>query len=434
MKHLLTLLITFAALIAAARTTAQTEVTDNHRLSASNHTVYPITDDALAPTLTQPPAGYEPFFINHYGRHGSRWLSNKETYERPVEQLKKARRDGKLTPQGEQLLQVLEQVQNASLLRTGDLTDIGAEQHQAIARRMLKNFPAVFRGNARIDARATVVLRCILSMQNETMTLRAANPRMNITTDASYHDMHYTSYGYGPDTLFTPIRKATTHITDSLYHTLIKPQRFISMLVNDTAYANHEMHPYRLMRDVFQIVGSLQNHHRFEHINLFKLFTNEEIFTLWRLRNIYWYVRWANAEANGNRMPFATRELLRNIIYTADTTINANTRGAALRFGHDTIILPLACLMGIDSIGYNTADLDNLHLHWQDYRIIPMAANMQMIFYRPTTGTGDILVKVLYNEHEATLPVHTDNPPYYRWSDLRQFYLNKLDTPINLNP
>ena len=126
--------------------------------------------------------------------------------------------------------------------------------------------------------------------------------------------------------------------------------------------------------------------------------------------------------------------VLANGLTTADTTINANTRGAALRFGHDTIILPLACLMGIHSIAYNTADLDNLHLHWQDYRIIPMAANMQMIFYRPTTGTGDILVKVLYNEHEATLPVHTDNPPYYRWSELRQFYLNKLDTPINLNP
>ena len=59
-----------------------------------------------------------------------------------------------------------------------------------------------------------------------------------------------------------------------------------------------------------------------------------------------------------------------------------------------------------------------------------MACNVQMVFYRPVGSKGnspdDILVKVLFNEHEARLPFDTDRFPYYRWSDLRMYYLNKL--------
>jgi len=49
------------------------------------------------------------------------------------------------------------------------------------------------------------------------------------------------------------------------------------------------------------------------------------------------------------------------------------------------------------------------------------------VFYRPTTGAqGDILVKALLNEREATLPVPTDQYPYYKWTELRKYYLEKI--------
>ena len=171
-----------------------------------------------------------------------------------------------------------------------------------------------------------------------------------------------------------------------------------------------------------------------DDLNLFYLFTDDEIFNLWRIRNVYWYVHWANAPANGNRMPFIERALLRDMVEKADEAIASGQRGASLRFGHETCVLPLACLMEIDNVNYSTTDLDNLHLYWQDYNIIPMACNIQMVFYRPLGGDAnadDVLVKVLYNEHEATLPVATDNAPYYRWSDVRRAFMAKIDTPIS---
>ena len=56
-----------------------------------------------------------------------------------------------------------------------------------------------------------------------------------------------------------------------------------------------------------------------------------------------------------------------------------------------------------------------------------MACNIQIVFYRPKKGkAGDILVKALLNEREARMPVATDMYPYYKWSDLRSYYLDKL--------
>ena len=86
--------------------------------------------------------------------------------------------------------------------------------------------------------------------------------------------------------------------------------------------------------------------------------------------------------------------------------------------------------MELDSVNYSTTDLDNLHQHWQDYNIFPMACNIQMVFYRPVAGDGDILVKVLLNEHEATLPATAVQGPYYRWDDLKAYYERKIAQPI----
>ena len=407
---------------------AQEEVTSNYHRSGSNHYAYPIPADMAAPALSAAPAGYEPFYMSHYGRHGSRWLTNESSYSRPVHALERADSAGVLTVQGQRLLRDLRQVRDAAWQREGELSDVGAHQHQAIAGRMVDNFPSIFVDGAVIDARSTIIIRCILSMQNETMTLRARNPRMVITTDASVHDMPYMGWGYGEDTLAVHIRKEMDVITDSIYAANVRPERFLQSLFTDSAYVADRVDGQRLMRDVFDIAGSLQNHYQLDYMNLFYLFTNDEIFDLWRLKNIYWYTHWANAPLNGNRMPFVERALLRDMIARADTAIAHGQPGANLRFGHETCLLPLACLMELDNVNYSTDDLDNLHLYWQDYKIFPMACNIQMVFYRPVAGDGDILVKVLLNEHEATLPVSTSGP-YARWNELKAYYEAKLAVP-----
>ena len=75
--------------------------------------------------------------------------------------------------------------------RWGELTPLGAEQHKQIARRMYKRFPSVFKDSVWVDAKSTVVIRCILSMENELQELIRQNTRLKVRCDASAHDMYY---------------------------------------------------------------------------------------------------------------------------------------------------------------------------------------------------------------------------------------------------
>ena len=130
-------------------------------------------------------------------------------------------------------------------------------------------------------------------------------------------------------------------------------------------------------------------------------------------------------------MPFSQRNLLKNIIETADTVLGSNAAKArtqaTLRFGHEVCVMPLACLLELDSCGISVADPDQLDRYWRNYNIFPMACNIQLVFYRPINGkAGDVLVKALLNEREAHMPVSTKQWPYYKWSDLRAYYTEKL--------
>jgi hypothetical protein len=86
--------------------------------------------------------------------------------------------------------------------------------------------------------------------------------------------------------------------------------------------------------------------------------------------------------------------------------------------------------MELDNAGKEYNDVESLlNSDWRLENIIPMAGNVQIIFYRPKKGgkSDDVLVKVLLNEKEVKLPVATDKAPYYRWNDVRTYYLDKIN-------
>ena len=136
-----------------------------------------------------------------------------------------------------------------------------------------------------------------------------------------------------------------------------------------------------------------------------------------------------NTPLTANRTFYNQRVLLKNIIESADTAMMSPKLSANLRFGHDTMLMPLGVLMEIDNLGYETSDLSTLADNWKDYEIFPMAGNIQIVFYRPEGKEyklEDILVKVMLNEKERSLPVEAVEGNYYRWTDLKDYYLDKI--------
>ena len=98
---------------------------------------------------------------------------------------------GVLTSKGKETIAKIRRMYAEAYNRWGELTPLGAEQHKQIARRMYKRFPSVFKDSVWVDAKSTVVIRCILSMENELQELIRQNTRLKVRCDASAHDMYY---------------------------------------------------------------------------------------------------------------------------------------------------------------------------------------------------------------------------------------------------
>ena len=140
------------------------------------------------------------------------------------------------------------------------------------------------------------------------------------------------------------------------------------------------------------------------------------------------YSHHGSSELNGGDRPFTQRYLLRQIIADADSCLQLERPGAQLRFGHETVLLPLTCLLGINGYDKHIDDWEDVEAQgWRSSDVFPMGSNIQLVFYRSDIHDQDVLFKVLLNEQEVQLPMTTDCAPYYHWKDFRKYYLDKLD-------
>lgn len=418
---------------AQQRPTAREEIKANRYLAGSNYLDY---DRAYGrDALTPAPRGYEPFYMSHYGRHGSRWLLSDGDYLTAIRPLRKAREQGKLSAKGLEVLNQLEQFFLGTRGRLGDLTTVGERQHHGIGRRMVEHFPEIFmKKGVKIDARSTVVIRCILSMTAECEELSSANPTARIHNDVSEALQWYLNAPWRGE-----VRRQSGKgraVEDEYRERWTHPERLCSVMFTDPQWVQDSIDAGSFMRHLFEVAANMQSHdaeldaaahidsHAGEVGDLLSLFTDEEIYDQWRRVNLGWYQNYGPSPATGSVMPFSQRHLLKNIIETTDTVTQVQ---ATLRFGHEVCVMPLACLLELGNCGFASDDWERLDDTWRNYEIFPMACNVQLIFYRPKKGkSGDVLVKALLNEREVSLPVATDRYPYYRWTDLRQYYLDKL--------
>lgn len=408
-------------LAAFSQTALQEIQADIHR-SASNYLAYP---EPVGVVQTPAPKGYKPFYFSHYARHGSRWHIGEGDYRRPFETLKRAARQGKLTAEGQRVLTVLDSVYRMSRGRLGELTQLGALQHRGIARRMVNNFPEIFRHkNLEVNARSTIVIRCILSMMNEALELQTENPTVRITSDASQHDMYYMNYEVD-DRLGAYRKNPEIGKAMAAYRREhLDAGRLMGVIFNDAQYVADSVKAESLWNQIFNVAANMQSLET--DMDLYGLFTTEECYRKWAIDNMYWYMYYGPSHLTKGKMPFYEANLLRNILETADSCLKLPQPSATLRFGHEVVVMPLACLLELDNYGKTYYDFENLDAQWRNYKVFPMASNIQWVFYKKK-GSDDILVKIMLNEHETRLPVASDVAPYYHWKDVEAYYRAKLD-------
>lgn len=403
---------------AVATATAQLRPTEEEL--GSIYFAYP----APAVSQTPAPAGFEPFYISHYGRHGSRWRTDDAHYKVVVDAFDSLAVAQALTPLGEDVRGRLHRVWEDARGRSGNITPLGERQHHDIARRMFVSFPSVFADSAVVDARSSTSLRCAMSMSYFTEALKEQNPRLRVSRRAYQSYMDYIAHTSPQAEAFCSDTAAWRADFRRFEREQIQPERFVKALVAPSVPLTYAQQR-KLMEDIYWIAIDMQNCDHLKGVGFFDLFTYDELMSLWKVVNARMYVCNAAAPLNGGLMPRQAVPLLRNIVESADKAIAGGKPCADLRFGHDTHLIRLLALMGVEGCEGREEDMEKFHLAWQDYRVSPMAANLQLVFFR--NASGDVLVKLLHNEREVHLPLVAVEGPYYDWEELRRYFMGLLD-------
>lgn len=421
-------IIIYIAIVAYAVTAKAQSVRDiiekTPSYASCNYHTYP---DSITAVLTPSPAGKKPFYISHYGRHGSRYISNRAGYETPYVMMQHADSLDELTATGRQVLHEMNSIMHDTEGRWGELTGYGKRQLENIGQRMVRNFPEVLCPGANVKCVSTIVPRCIESMGSIAMKMLQECPQLNITMEASKRNQWYMNY---QDRKLR--RNYMTPEAQKAYDTYTKPRmgntRLMELIFQNPdivkEFVDEEFFNYYLMKmALFQFNISYNRNPR-----LIKLFNTDEFYNMWQIDNALWYIQHGACKLNGGRQPYTQRYLLRQLIADADSCIKLDKPGAQLQFGHETVLLPLVCLIGANGFDLQTSNLDELEAKgWWCSSVFPMGSNIQFIFYRSNPKDRDVLFKVLINEAEATLPIKTDCAPYYHWNDFRKYCLEKLD-------
>lgn len=370
------------------------------------------------PVLTDAPRGFKPFYISHYGRHGSRYAWNAGTYTTIKKVLDAAASVGALTPRGVSFYADFTAFYEVPYMNAGDLVELGAQQHREIARIMVKDFPAVFSKGGKVLAMSSTSQRAIVSMDAFCVSLQKYAPKLDIEGNS----LHTNMLVINPNSAPREIRQQRAGSVD-LPETLeeFRNRKFIvddvlNRLFTDSSFLDEVGGKMQFLSELAMLWRGYHNYCDDDWME--DIFTMEEALAYWEVDNYDCYV--GHGGQRYQQMP-----LLLDIVNRADEAIAGSGYKAHLRFGHDTVVNAICPLLNIDGCGHIADKADDVKYWFQNYDT-PMAANIQFILYRSKKDPR-ILFKLLRNGHEATLPQLTPvSGPYYDWNEFRA-WVQRMD-------
>ena len=423
MKRFVILLTTLAAIIVLT-TSAKDPYLDvlkaDRYNAAGNYHPYPVPKYSD----TRAPKGYTPFYVSHYGRHGSRYLIGSSRYTHTVDMMDALHDKNLLTSEGEALRDNLHAMREAHAGQDGILTQVGSREHQGISSRMYKRVKKVFRQPGRKDVLvvSTPVHRVLQSAFNFVSVLKGNEPDLKVQLYSGDKYKDYLARSV-PSSISDPLDSICDLTLEKMLFELTDGMKIGSKIFKDAKKVQQELgdeeplayYLYQLLEES-SIAKCLDI-----DVDPLSHFTDEEVAVfgkIWNAQCTFWFHR--SKETGDVNNTITGVPLLTDFIVKADEALKpGSTKCADLRFGHDSGIGPLLGTIKVE--GYDTTPaLADSWKEWPVYEYLPMGSNFQMIFYK--NRQGDILVKMLRNEKETIIPALAPfDGPYYKWQDLRAY-------------
>ena len=285
----------------------------------------------------------------------------------------------------------------------GALSQLGASNHRAIAKRLSQRHRKVFRTGRKVRCVSTDRPRCIVSMGNAANALAASRPGLEIDMSVSKKFLCYKQ----PPTVLEHLLE----LRDSMFaahpgvYDCIK-----SCFTNPSGLSIKDLHDVaEAVYYVWEDLPCLG----LEPFDIRKYFSEEMLLMMARHYTSWDYCLLSNSEW---WHPEWLKPITDDIVDRADEALERGDIAADLRFGHDSQLIPLFTLLGLSWNGPMMSYAEAPY-SWDVATVCPMTSNLQIVFYR--NRKGSVLVKVLKNECEVQIPSLTPvKGPYYRWEDL----------------
>ena len=276
---------------------------------------YPFADICDTP----PPAGYGPFYISHYGRHGSRYLT-REANCLAADVLEHAAGKGALTDAGLELLGRLRRIKAVHSGMYGQLTTRGAEEHRRLAQRMHARFGGVFSNGGKVRCQSSTIPRCLASMANFACELKGLES--NLGFDFATGDRYMAAIN-GLERIRNDTQTAIKKSDRKFMEDTADPALTIGRLFSDESAASRLVgDPYAFMTSLFYMIASCRPlAAELDGLEIFDMFPPEELLALEKAMNGRWYVRMANSAEFGDAVVASAETLAHDIAQRAEEAI-----------------------------------------------------------------------------------------------------------------
>lgn len=420
MRRILFSIIGILVVAIALQAADPTATTYNNDECQGSLRPYPIPEQAYdyPDTLT-------PVFINHVGRHGSRFPASATNCLTLQRALMHADSIGSITPLGRQMLALTEFAITQSNGRWGALDSLGMAEQRGLAARMFSNYPMLL-NSGEVKAVSSYSPRCLMSMYSFTHQLSRMNNKLDIIA-SSGHNLSYLMRPFDVDQDYLDFRKnkdAMKPYDDFMRQTIpVEPLKRI--LGEKYPYDNIDAQSLALV-EYYVIAGMSAMQIQ---CNASDYFTTDEYNRLWSCFNLRQYLQRTSTTVSTIPADIASPLLLDIIKQVEDVVNGKSSLKVMLRFGHAETLMPLLSLMRLDGCYYKTNYFDTVAKNWQDFNVVPMSANLQIILFK--NAKGRYYIRVDHNEIPVSLfPGKSDI--YIPWETAREYLVRCI--PIYYQP
>jgi hypothetical protein len=403
-----------------------------------SHTQYLPQDISITP----PPPGYKPVFINFIGRNGAEHLVKDISTTFVFSLLQKADSAHALKVDGRKLRKMLLTLQTIEKDKLDRISLSGAIEEKGIGTRMLALYGNVFAQKKCVEVSAIKEERMMQSAEALLGGLKHTLDEPACDRPSYNDDDNLNPFATSPALIELTKTGDWKDNVDNIRDQK-KPEnfniRFLTRFFEQGFFDKiEEPDQNRFINDLYRASTVINSIHReiinagftLEQLDIRSFFTCSELALFNMLNSAEEYYKAGPGGDKSGIQVRATVPLLVNFINTADAYLISPNVAADIRMTNAETITSFAALLGIKGASKESADIFKFEKVWRAEEVIPLSANIQFILYKgqTTDNQRDYLVKFMMNEKEVAIEgLKAANFPYYKWEDVKEFYTKKLN-------